>query len=153
MTAQLDWEPGEGFTLTFTLVFNRDPEVRRDLAPAIRRLVEAAPELAHWKVVAFAEPVSWKDAYLPQLDIPNKTLRLDGLKHVVVSREPLRLRVFVDGYDERKDGHFRIAVERLLEAGMGEAWVLEIDELELSPLDEAPSDAHPMPNLEDAIDS
>jgi hypothetical protein len=112
---------GKGYELVFSLWSNRDHEARRRAVPVIHALVAAAPRLKTWKFSAFAKPVGWMDAYLPRLDFPEGSKLVD---------------------------HFVIAVERVLEAGMGEAWVLEeLGLLELADVKDAPKSARPMSDL------
>jgi hypothetical protein len=75
--------------IVFSLVFNRDDQSRRELAPLIDQIVDAAPKLARWRFQAFADAVSWHDAYLPRLALPGDVIKIDGLSFVVLRSRSL----------------------------------------------------------------
>jgi len=134
--------------IVFSLVFNRDDQSRRELAPLIDQIVDAAPKLARWRFQAFADAVSWHDAYLPRLALPGDDIKIDGLSFVVLRAKPLSLRVYAPSYSEDKARAFRIGVERVLETGMGERWVLKrLSSLEVADAAGAPRDARPIREL------
>lgn len=149
LTPEFFWTPGENYELTFSLVRNRAPDARREATPLVLSLVKAAPRAKFWRFSAFAPPIAWMDAFLPALDFPPKSrLVVGAMRYEVLAARPLALRVYVPRYSKKHHDHFVIAVERVLEAGMGEAWVLEkLKRLELADVKKAPAKARPMSEL------
>jgi hypothetical protein len=150
LTPTTSYTPGGGYELVFSLTRNRDPEARKKAAPLIRALVRAAPKMKTWRIIAFAERVGWMDAFLPRLDFPDDSrLPVSKLRFDLLGRKPPSLRVYVPKYTKKHEAHFLIAVERVLEAGMGEAWVLEeLGHLELADLESASKSAKAIVKLD-----
>lgn len=149
LTPSIVLTPGKGLELIFSLIRNRDDEERKRAVPLIHAIVAAAPKLKVWRFTTFEPKVAWMDAFLPQLKLPNgSTLAVETTKFELVSKKPLALRVFVAKYTKKKAEGFKIAVERMLEAGMGESFVVEdLAKLEIDDLKKAPSTAKPIEAL------
>ena len=127
LTPTVSWTPDAPFEIQFSA------KLRPSAAPLIRKIVGAAPKLKNWKFVAFQPPIGFYPLYVGHLGLPFKQLASGEVRVDVVSEaRPWELRVFVPRYTSTKGHAFDTAVRLLLEAGMGEAWLLEdVGKLEL----------------------
>jgi hypothetical protein len=140
---------GGPFELVFSLWNTHDEEARKRAAPLIDVLTASAPKLKNWRFKAYGDPVGWMNAYFPRLELPNGSkLVVDAMRFDVLQRRPLALRVYVPGYTKRKAAAFRIAVRRVLEAGMGERFVVkDLRRLEVAGVKRIPGKAKPIREL------
>jgi hypothetical protein len=134
--------------IVFSLHMNRDETVRPKLARLLDRLVAAAPTVSGWQFQALQKAGRWQDGYLPRLDLPEDSLKIDNMRFVVRHEAPLSLCIFLPSYQADRARAFRIGVERVLEMGMGERWVLEsLSSLEIASTSSTPQSARPLREL------
>jgi hypothetical protein len=139
------WTPSTGL---FGIQFSARSR-RPALAPFIRALVAAAPHLERWRFKAFQDPLPIPDVWVAHLGLPFDELPYDLLRVEVIERHPRwALRVFVPSFAPELVDGFATAVNDLLEALLGEAWLLEeLARLEIADLHGAPADAAPITTL------
>jgi hypothetical protein len=141
-------EPSVGFVLELSA-----QDMRREAAPVIRALVAAAPQFKSWRFQAFQKPHDHYDLSIGHLGLPWDALPHDQLRvEVTASGTAWDLRVYVPGYARRLVEPFKTAVSYLLEALMGEAWLLEdLGALEIADLRRVPARAAPIMSLPEIL--
>jgi hypothetical protein len=146
LTAVMSCLPHEYFEIQFSA------KLQPEAAPLIRALSKDAPELPNWRFVSFQPALGFYDMNVSWLGLPFSQIPSARMNVDVLETKPARLRVYVPDYDAKLAFEFDQAVRLLLEAGMGEQWLLEeLDELELVALAEAPPTAAQLVDLPELL--
>jgi len=137
LTPNVSWQPDEHWEIEFCAKLNPS------MAPLIRKIVAEAPALESWRFVAFGPPLGFSPLYVAHLGLLWEQMPVD---EILVERRPhgptVALTVYLPDYDDSLREGFDTAVRLLLEAGMGEAWLLEqLGDLQLADRSEAPEPA------------
>ncbi len=121
----------------------------RRLAPAVRRLAAAAPELPGWVVVPFQPPQGFDfthHVWDRDVDLDPRAMRFDPTAR---RSDPTALGLRVVA---RPEGQFslddlRVAVHRILATALGDEAYARIEHIEVAFADPMPDDLIPLPDL------
>ncbi len=142
----LVFEVGQATPHQLTISADGIPE----LIPTVRKVVEAAPQIEGWTVLAFRQPLTEP----VQIEFQDHTLTIDDIFFAVRKMDKVAdLDIYVDGLHEQNYKHLAHCTFLLMDSLVGEYAVMTcLGELEFLPLSEATDiEKHPLSKLPELL--